>query len=214
MIGIFGGTFDPVHYGHLRAALELLEGLGLNEVRFIPARIPPHRDRPGATPEQRLAMLQVATQDQMRFRVDARELEREGPSFMVETLSTLRDELGDLSLCLILGEDAFQSLNTWYRWDELLELAHLVIMNRPGTGPFEEGPVQKLLVEHETEHVSELRACRAGRVLRYSVTPLKISATAIRRLLSRGRSARYLTPDSVLQIAESAEMYKETQGSV
>ncbi len=132
MIGIFGGTFDPVHFGHLRPALEVQQALGLDEVRFIPAGQPPHRDMPHATAPQRLSMLQTAIEDQPGFAADEREIQREGPSYMVDTLALLREELGQIPLCLILGYDAFLGLPAWHQWHRLIELAHLVITHRPG----------------------------------------------------------------------------------
>ena len=122
-VGVLGGTFDPIHYGHLRPALELLETLELSEVRFIPCRIPAHRGAPSITAEQRLELVRLAIIGQPGFVADGRELRRAGPSYMVDTLVALRQELGDTPLCLILGSDAFQALTTWHRWQALTDLA-------------------------------------------------------------------------------------------
>lgn len=133
MIGILGGTFDPIHFGHLRTALDVVEDLNLQQLRFIPCGEPPHRDQPHASPAQRLAMVQLAIASESRFMVDAREIQRGGPSYMVETLESLRQELGEQqSLGLIVGLDAFAALDSWYRWQDLIDLAHLIIMTRPG----------------------------------------------------------------------------------
>jgi nicotinate-nucleotide adenylyltransferase len=135
MIGIYGGTFDPVHFGHLRTALEVREALGLDEVRFTPCRQPPHRVAV-ASPEAREKMLELALAKEAGFVLDRRELDRPGPSYMIDTLAALRAEWGaDASLCLILGRDAFLGLPSWRRWNELTGLAHLVVMTRPGAGP-------------------------------------------------------------------------------
>ena len=131
-IGVLGGTFDPIHYGHLRPALELLEALALAEVRFIPCRLPAHRGAPAITPEQRLELVRLATADQPGFVADDRELRRPGRSYMVDTLASLRQDLGETPLCLILGGDAFAALHTWRRWEDLSKLAHFIVMQRPG----------------------------------------------------------------------------------
>ena len=144
-MGIFGGTFDPIHYGHLRTAFELLQALRLQEIRFLPAGNPPHRDQPFADAQLRLRMVQAATSGQAGFTVDDREVRKAGPSYSVETLGELRHEYPDRSLCLILGMDAFLSLPNWYQWRELLKLAHLVVAHRPGWRAPGMGPLGELL---------------------------------------------------------------------
>jgi nicotinate-nucleotide adenylyltransferase len=131
-IGIFGGTFDPIHFGHLRTAFELLQALRLHEMRFMPAGNPPHREVTVASAPVRLAMVQAATQGQPGFVVDDREIRREGLSYSVDTMRTLRADFPDHSLCLIVGMDAFLGLPKWHQWRELLDLAHLVVAHRPG----------------------------------------------------------------------------------
>ena len=133
MIGILGGTFDPIHHGHLRLAVEMREGLGLEELRLIPALQPPHREAPIAGAEDRLAMLEAAVARANALHIDTRELVREGPSYTVDTLLSLRAELPAQPLCLIIGMDAFCYLDTWHRWQDVLELAHIGIARRPGT---------------------------------------------------------------------------------
>src|SRR3974377_2148734 len=131
-MGIFGGPFDPIHYGHLRTAFELLETLRLPEMRFMPAGNPPHRDHTVASNAQRLEMVRAATARQPGFTVDDREMHKSGPSYSVETLAELRAEFPARPLCLIVGMDAFLGLPTWHQWRELLSLAHLVVAHRPG----------------------------------------------------------------------------------
>lgn len=198
MIGIFGGTFDPVHFGHLRPALEILEGLGLSELRLVPSRIPPHRPAPGAGPDARLRMLELAAGDTPGFLIDRRELSRDGPSYTVDTLRSLRAELGEQTpLCLILGVDAFASLHEWREWEALPTLAHLVVMGRPGWDGPRDGPPARVFRERAVKDPDSLAGRAAGGVLAWPVTQLEISATEIRGAIAAGRSARYLLPEAV-----------------
>ena len=196
-IGLLGGTFDPIHHGHLRGALEVMQGLGLEEIRFIPLRQPPHRETPVVSVEQRLAMLRLAIQGQPGFRIEERELHREGPSYTFDTLSSLRAELGEMPLVLLVGADAFAGLPTWHRWRELIGLAHFVVMRRPGAGDRLEGETAKLLGTRVTDHPVVLGNSSAGHLYYQSITQLDISATAIRAMLARGESPRFLMPPKV-----------------
>jgi nicotinate-nucleotide adenylyltransferase len=208
MIGILGGTFDPIHHGHLRSALELLQDLGLEEVRLIPCRTPPHRGMPSATPEQRLAMVRAAVAPQPGLRADERELDRDGASYTIDTLQSLRAELGDATpLCLILGADAFLGLPTWHRGTELIEFAHLVVMHRPGWEAPLSGPVAELADRRRIEDPAGLRDASAGHVLFWPVTQLDISATRIRADVRAGKSPRYLVPDAVWELIQTEEIY-------
>jgi nicotinate-nucleotide adenylyltransferase len=173
-IGIFGGTFDPIHFGHLRTAFELLQALRLSEMRFMPAGNPPHREATFASPEQRLAMVQAATQGQPGFTVDDREIRREGLSYSVDTMRTLRADFPDRSLCLVIGMDAFLGLPKWHQWRELLELAHLVVAHRPGWRAPSMGPLGELLVDRGTGRIGDLHESRAGCIYIHAVTQLEI----------------------------------------
>lgn len=206
-IGILGGTFDPVHFGHLRIALEALEALELAEVRLLPARQPPHRSDPGAPPEARLAMLYSAVADQPGFRVDDRELRRDGLSYMVDTLASFRHALPDRPLCLLLGMDAFVELPRWNRWRQLFELAHLVVLSRPGNWPELPAELTAEVDRRRLPEGSALAGAAAGGVLFQPVTPLDISATRIRALLAAGCSPRYLLPDAVHDYIRTHRLY-------
>lgn len=210
-IGIFGGTFDPVHFGHLRSALEVWQSLALAEVRFIPCHLPPHRQQPLASPAQRLRMLELALERQPALVIDTRELARSGPSYMVDTLSSLRAELGETPLCLLLGSDAFAGLPGWHRWKELVEIAHLVVMHRPGwAGRDAVQPVlQAMLARREVHEPERLAQQPAGLIRLQPVTQLDISATAVRALMRTRRSPRYLLPDVVLDYMEQEGMYRD-----
>ncbi len=211
-IGLFGGTFDPIHHGHLRPALELLEILGLEQVRLIPCADPPHRGQPMAPGPFRLAMARAAVLDQPGLVVDDREMRRPGPSFTLDTLTSFRDELGQSrSLCLILGSDAFLGLPRWDRWRGLLEKAHIVVAHRPGWHLAPDGELADILSEHLTDHIADLHQSPAGRIFTQQVTQLEISSSTIRDILDRGGSVRYLSPDPVVRMIESSPHYFSRQ---
>ena len=195
MIGVLGGTFDPVHFGHLRPALEVMQAVGLEQVRFLPNRIPPHRETPWLNADNRLELLKTAIGDQPGFELDQRELQREGHSYMVDTLESLRNDFPSHPVCLILGMDAFLGLKQWHQWQRIPELCHLVVTTRPGfevSGDF----IRQLPATLVTE-TSGLFELAAGRILLQSVTQLDISASHIRAMLAKGQSVRYLLPDEV-----------------
>lgn len=199
-MGIFGGTFDPIHYGHLRTAYELLEVLRLPEIRFMPAGSPPHRSGTVASNAQRLDMVRAAVAGQPGFTVDDREIRKSGLSYTVETLADLRAEYPDRPLCLIIGMDAFLGLPKWHRWRDLLSLGHLVVAHRPGWAAPTLGPLGELMVDHGTGTVGDLHARRAGRIYIHAVTQLEISSTDVRALIGARRDPRYLMPEGVRRI--------------
>jgi nicotinate-nucleotide adenylyltransferase len=212
-IGILGGTFDPIHYGHLRPALEVLETLELAEIRFVPCRIPAHRAAPLITAEQRLALVRLATAEQPGFIADDRELRREGPSYMVDTLASLRADGGDdMPLCLILGADAFRELHTWHRWQRLSLLAHIIVMQRPGDLPPLPPVLEEFITPRRVHDAWALRRNPAGSILFQRVTQLYISATQIRSLLACGQSPRYLLPEAVLASIRDQALYLDATG--
>ena len=208
MIGIFGGTFDPVHFGHLRPALEVQQALGLKEVRFIPAGQPPHRDQPHASPSQRVAMLRAAIDEQPGFVVDEREVRRPGASYMVDTLASIRSELGPAPLGLILGYDAFLGLANWYQWQRLIDLAHLVVTHRPGWSHDKLAGELQYLVQRHAMPAVKLVDVPAGGLTFVEVTQLDISATRIREQIRAGHDIRYLLPESVYQIIHEQKLYR------
>jgi nicotinate-nucleotide adenylyltransferase len=209
MIGILGGTFDPIHFGHLRTALDVMQGIGLRQVRFIPLHRAVHRDQPETPAELRLQMVQRATAGQSGFVADDRELRRAGDSYSVDTLTSLRREFPQESLCLLMGMDAFNDFADWHRPDEILRLAHLVVMHRPGAAGPEDPRVQTLLKAHRCDHVASLRRQWAGLIHLQPVTQLEISATGIRAAVKAGESPRYLLPDGVLALIEENHLYRE-----
>ncbi|NEX21460.1 nicotinate-nucleotide adenylyltransferase [Thiorhodococcus mannitoliphagus] len=208
MIGIYGGTFDPIHFGHLRPALEVLQGLGLEQVRFVPLNVAVHRPQPIASAPMRLAMLKAAIRGQPGFVADPRELQREGGSYTYDTLLSLRRDLGSsCPLCLMIGADAYHGFLDWYRPLEVLELAHLVVMRRPGhdaaTGP----ALRKLYLERGSDGPVELESAPGGRILFQQVSQLEISSTRIRDLVTRGLSPHYLLPEAVWELMAREGLY-------
>lgn len=206
-IGLFGGTFDPLHYGHMRTALELLQALRLAEVRFMPTGSPPHREQPQAPAQVRLAMVRAAVADQSAFVVDDREIRRTGVSYSVDTLTELRSEYPKRSLCLLLGMDAFLGLPNWHRWRELLDLAHIIVAHRPGWRAPTMGPLGEVMVDRGTGSVRDLHEQRAGRIYVHAVTQLEISSTDLRQLIGAGLDPQYLVPEEVRRIIRETRCY-------
>lgn len=199
-VGILGGTFDPVHHGHLRLAIEMRDALGLSAVKLVPAPNPRLRDQPSTSPSRRLRMLEAAVKGAEELEVDDREIHRAGPTYTVETLRSFRNELNDVPLCLIVGADAFVRLDQWHRWTELAELAHIAVAGRPGATLPDSGPVADLMRERGTEDPAQLQIRPAGCVIVRQIPALDISGTRIRALLGAGRSVRYLVPDPVINL--------------
>jgi nicotinate-nucleotide adenylyltransferase len=206
-IGVFGGTFDPIHCGHLRTAFELWQELGLAEVRFLPTGHPPHRDQLYASAELRLAMVRAAVAGQAGFVVDDREVRRSGVSYSVDTLAELRRENPRTPLCLLLGMDAFLGLPNWHRWRELFDLAHVVVAHRPGWKAPTHGPLGELMVDRGTGAVNDLHNAPAGRIYVHAVTQLEISSTELRQIIDAGRDPRFLVPDAVREIIRESGCY-------
>jgi nicotinate-nucleotide adenylyltransferase len=198
--GVFGGIFDPVHFGHLRVAHELHELLGLEAVGFFPAGDPPHRAAPAADAETRLAMLRAAVADDDRFLVDDRELRRPGPSYTILTLEELRAERGAQPLVLILGMDAFGAIDSWHRAVELVRFAHLVVAQRPGVPLPREGLAAELLRDRRAADCAQLAASPAGLVHVCENTRLDVSSSAVRSVVAAGRDPRYLMPEAARRI--------------
>jgi nicotinate-nucleotide adenylyltransferase len=212
-IGIFGGTFDPIHFGHLRLAQEIAEFLRIGEVRFVPGGTPPHRAAPQVTAEQRLAMVELAIAGNPLFALDEREVRRSGPGYTVDTLAEVRRAVGaQRPLCLLLGADAFLELATWHRWHELFALAHVVVAHRPGFPP-ESWPArmpEPLAREYAARLVRQpfaVHLAPAGGIATVAIAALDISASLIRDSLARGVSPRYLLPDPVLDYIRSHGLY-------
>jgi nicotinate-nucleotide adenylyltransferase len=211
-IGLFGGTFDPIHFGHLRLAEEMAEQIGLSQIRFIPAGTPPHRSRPRTEARHRLAMVELATANNARFVVDSREMTQAQLSYTVDTLLDLRNSFGlTQPLCLLLGADAFLGLSNWHRWRELFDLSHIAVAHRPGypqsTWKDNMPEVLRDELEQRWAHPDDIKTCAAGLIVMRPITALDISATYIRDTLRAGHNPRYLIPDVVLDYIHTHQLY-------
>ena len=209
LVGVFGGTFNPVHYGHLRSALELVERLQLEQLRLMPSAQPPHRDIPQCSAVHRAAMIELAVAGEPHLVCDPRELHRAGKSYTIDSLIELRNELGaDTGVCTVLGCDAVLDIPSWHRWQELLDWTHIVVIARPGWELPRTGMVAQWLSANCVDDRSALRQRPAGRIVIEELRPLAISSTEIRDLLAAGRSARYLMPQTVLDYIQAHKLYR------
>lgn len=211
-IGILGGTFNPIHFGHLRMAQELADALKLAQVRFIPAANPPHKDMPTISAQQRAEMVQLAIADNHRFVLDKRELLRTGASYSIDTLQSLRDELGaTASITLFMGSDAFSKFDTWHRWQEIIQLCHIALVQRPqlrGHDTALSKTLETFLHNHYSENPDDIHELPAGIVTMRQVTALDISSTALRQALKSKNSVRYLMPGNVIDYIQSNQLYR------
>ncbi len=205
MIGILGGTFDPIHYGHLRPAFETRRALSLDLVHIIPAGTPPHRPAPIADPGQRLRMVELALAEFPGLIVDDREIRRPGPSYTVQTLESLRAEIGRDPLCLLMGTDAFYDLESWYQWQRLPELAHIVVMQRPG---WPISAVPRWARDRVRNDARELLQRSSGYVIFQQVTPQDISATRIREAVARNEPVDQWIPVAVWEYIRAEGLYR------
>lgn len=209
-IGVFGGTFDPVHFGHLRLAQEVAEYCGLEAVRMIPAGIPPHRMKPQCGAIHRLEMVRIATTGNPLLVPDDREIGKKTPCYSVETLIELRSEFGeDKPICLMVGADAFLGLETWREWQRLFDLAHVIVAQRPGFDLALKGPLSEQFETRRERDPDILRRYPSGKILTVDITLLDISSSMVRQCLAGGRSVRYLLPDAVLDYIRNHGLYRE-----
>jgi nicotinate-nucleotide adenylyltransferase len=203
-----GGTFDPIHNGHLRTALELQQWMGVEKVCLIPSRDPVHRKTPGRTAEQRLEMVELAVADEPALAVDKREVLSTQPSYSLHTLESLRRELGEnVSLCMIMGMDAYQTLPHWHEWRRFTDFAHLLVVKRPGYSLPQCDVLNEFTEKHQTTSLQQVLSTPAGCVLFHELTPIGVSATQIRQTIAQGHSPRYLFPDQVWQYIQDNRLY-------
>ena len=205
---IFGGTFDPVHFGHLRSALALLDLFDDAQLVMIPCQIPPHRPQPAADEKHRLNMLNLAVEEERSITIDDCELRREGKSFTFDTLRMYRKRWPDAPHYFVLGGDAWVTLTTWYRWQELINFAHLTVLTRPGE-PMIESPELKSWAGPITAELDAISA-KAGNVVRLTLKPIEMSATAVRTALAEGRSVADCVPNNVINYIQANRLYRKS----
>ncbi|MDY6829092.1 MAG: nicotinate-nucleotide adenylyltransferase [Pseudomonadota bacterium] len=199
-IGFLGGTFDPVHFGHLRMAYEVRERLGLDRMHLVPCASPYHRGEPASPAPVRVGLLRAALEGQSALVCDERDLSRPGPTYSIDTLASLRDEFGDAPcLVMVLGQDAYRHLESWHRWQTLLDLGHLVVVQRPGSVQAPPPGLARWEQAHQAPSIEALLATNHGHVLHLEARLLEISSTDIRAQVAAGRSPRYLLPAAVEQ---------------
>ncbi|MBN1379528.1 MAG: nicotinate-nucleotide adenylyltransferase [Gammaproteobacteria bacterium] len=196
-IGLLGGTFDPIHYGHLQPARLAKQQLGFDELRLLPCHLPVHRDQPTASAQQRVQMLELALKEFPELILDMRELKRNSPSYSFDTLNTLHAECPDARFCWLLGLDAFRDFNHWYRWRQVLSLTNLLVIQRPGWSLDLADELEELLQRHRVDDIQTLRQSPAGAVLIYELNAPDISSTQIRERLARSESIQGLLPKAV-----------------
>jgi len=209
-LAIFGGTFDPIHHGHLRSAVEIKEQLGVDELALLPSHRPPLRGEPGADSVQRLAMVSAAVAGEAGLFADGRELLREKPSYTVDTLRELRAERGTaMSITVIMGSDAFNKVQHWRDWPELFSLANVVVLHRAAHPLQMDSAVANFVAQRRVATAAELAVRSAGGFYELSLIQLSISATDIRQRLASGRSIRYLVPDVVADYIAEHGLYTQ-----
>ncbi len=209
-VALFGGTFNPVHLGHLRIATELAEILPVSKIKMMPSGYPPHRGDDLAAAEHRLGMLKVAIGDNNPLLIaDDIELQRASPSYSIDTLSILRADLGpDTSLILCLGMDAFININTWHEWHKLLDLCHIAVCSRPGYSVPSSGPLYNWIERNTCNKPSTLDKSPAGKIFFCELTMLPISSTSIREKVAQGKSIQFMTPNNVLNYIKQNRLYE------
>ncbi|WP_417552205.1 nicotinate-nucleotide adenylyltransferase [Marinomonas fungiae] len=206
---VMGGTFDPIHHGHLRSAVDILDAFQFKTLRLIPCYQPVHKGEPSVSAEQRLKMVELGIQADSRLHVDAREILREGRSYSIDTLIQLREELGqEEPLIMVVGMDSFLSLPTWARWQELIDVAHILVISRPGWEPDFISALESFYEKHRAESAAELQCAPAGKIWMQSFTPLAISSSQVRNLCRKKASIAYLVPETIQRFIEANSLYK------
>lgn len=211
LIGILGGTFDPIHYGHLHVATALLEQLPLDEVRLLPCYQPVHRSTPIASPEHRLAMTKLACDALPKIFVDDHEMKRQGPSYMIDTLRDLKKEHFSAHFCLIIGQDAFQTFDQWHQWQSILDYCHLIIVSRPHSSNQMNAAIKTFVKDHETKIFSDLSLATSGKIFFCEIPPFELSATQLREQLSQQQPNEKAIPSLVYQYILQHRLYGTSQ---
>ncbi|WP_440863518.1 nicotinate-nucleotide adenylyltransferase [Symbiopectobacterium purcellii] len=210
LIAYFGGTFDPIHYGHVRPVTALADEIGVTRITLMPNNVPPHREQPEATAQQRKRMVELAIAETPLFSVDDRELQRVTPSYTIDTLETLRGEMGDdQPLAFIIGQDSLLTLHTWHRGRDLLNVCHLLVCARPGYRTTLDTPEQHAWLEaHSAGHAAALHAQPHGLIYLAHTPLVTVSATDIRQRRQKGEPCDDLVPPAVLHFMDAHDLYR------
>lgn len=208
-VALFGGTFNPVHFGHVKIAAELAELLQVQSMRMLPCAFPPHRDQPAVAAKQRLAMLQLAIGEQSALKADDLELHRAAPSYSIDTVQLVRQEIGEQTpLFLCVGMDSLVTLDSWQRWHELLDHCHIVIPSRPGWQAPSQGVLADWIAQHRCDDLAAVKKCSRGHVHFCDLTLLDLSSTNIRDKIKQGESINFMTPDTVVDYIQKHHLYE------
>lgn len=193
LLGIFGGTFDPLHIGHLRTVIDVQQSLSFSAIHLIPNNVPAHREQPVLDAQQRYQLLQKVLKNVAGLVADDREIKRQGVSYMVDTLRDLHQQFPQKHLCLIIGTDAYNDFCQWHEWQDIMQLAHLIVMQRAGVAAM----VNKELDPQRTKEADDLLNAKAGRVYVQNVSQLDVSSTAIRQMIQQQQSIQFLVPENI-----------------
>ncbi|HIP76355.1 MAG TPA: nicotinate-nucleotide adenylyltransferase [Psychromonas hadalis] len=207
-IGFLGGSFDPIHFGHLRPALEISEALNLKQLYLMPNHIAPHKSRAHCTSTQRAEMVKLTTANQLNISVDTRELLRDKASYTIDSLIELQANHPDSPLCFIMGMDSLLSFNSWHRWEEILDHCHIIVSHRPGWRFELNSPLQNLVANHQTDQISDLHTLPSGKIYFQKTTQLDISSTQIRSLIKENKSVEFLLPEKVITYIKDKQIYQ------
>ncbi|MFT6986267.1 MAG: nicotinate-nucleotide adenylyltransferase [Psychromonas sp.] len=207
-LGFLGGTFDPIHFGHLRPALEISEALSLRKLFILPNHIAPHKSASHCSAKQRSEMVRLAIQQQARIDIDTRELNRATPSYTIETLKELKALYPTTPICFIMGMDSLISFDTWYQWQEILNYCHLIISQRPKWHCQFNSTVQEVVDRCSTTDKHDLHNLQSGKIYFQSTTQFDISSTEIRQLLKNNISIDYLVPEAVNDYIKEHQLYR------
>ena len=208
-VALFGGSFNPVHFGHLRIATELAEQLQVESIRMMPCAFPPHRDETEVTANQRLKMLHLAIGEHVLLQAEDIELQRPAPSYSVDTVRLIREQIGpETPLFLCIGMDSLNGLNSWHDWQKIQDYCHIVVSSRPGYKVPESGVLADWIIKYRCDDLAILKQQAQGKLYFCELTMLAISSTSIRKKVSDGENICFLTPDTVVDYIHQQHLYE------
>ena len=212
LMGIYGGTFDPVHHGHLKPVSEAAHQLSMDRVTLIPCHIPPHKAGPSASAAHRLAMLKCAIEQAPLFAIDTQELEKDRSSYSYQTLKAIKQANPERHLCFFMGMDSLLNFDKWYRWQDLLSLSHFVVCRRHVEGEASLGSLASGLTPHLSKNPQDLRTQSAGTILLLNTHYQDVSSTKLRQRIANNAPYRHLMPVPVANYIEHHKLYRTQPG--